>query len=154
MAIVSIALVLAGHAGAQNDSWYVKVCEHPAGAGTCVNLNVTPDGNDGIPANEFRQYKLQDKITYVSYRLPDSAAVALFTGRFWKNADGDIANFFNDHNPIKDFIKGTTGIRIGEFGKSPLVLRGTGRDEVIDLAQFDGGKYNDKIRSAKIYKID
>lgn len=134
--------------------YYAKVYQHINSDGISLDLNVAADGRSGIPADEFKKYHLQDEISEIHYKLPVGAALILFTGRFFKNTDGDIANWWDEQSAFRDYIKNETGKVLGTFGHSPLCLKGTDADEIVQLNVVANGQYNDRVRSAKIITID
>lgn len=134
--------------------FYAKVFQHINSEGISLDLNVAADGRSGIPADQFSTYNLQDEISEIHYKLPIGTALVLYTGRFFKNVDGDIAVWWDDQPALRDFIRNEGGPVIGTFGHSPLCLKGTNSDEVVRLNEVAGGEYNDRIRSSKLISID
>jgi len=151
-------------------AWYVTCWENVNRTGENVKVNVEADGRGGIAADEFEKNGLQDKITLIDYCLPENGALVLYTGRFFKDTDGDLKVWFNEQtDDVKKLVQAavTAGVTWlvpdagpivagllpkGKFGKDPLILRGTGQPTTVNLAapSIAGGSYNDKVRSAKI----
>jgi hypothetical protein len=145
-----LSWVLVCQLGMSQDSpWYVRFFQDPNSAGLSTKFDVSPAGT-AIPIDEFRKYNLEggNGISEIRYKLPQGVALVCFTRRFLKSADGDISNFINN-NKILRYATGHVGVR---FGRDVLVLDGTGKDEVAQLWVIQGGKYDNKIRSAMLQK--
>jgi hypothetical protein len=131
----------------ENSPWYVKFYQDPNAGGAWTKLDVNPDGS-AIPIDQFEKYGLQDEISEIRYKLPTGVLLECFTGRFFKTTDGDIANFINNSQFLKD-LAGKAGV---QFGEGVLTLAGDGTDKVLKLWEIAGGRYDNRIRSAKLVK--
>jgi hypothetical protein len=109
--------------------------EQPNAGGLWTKFDVTPDGTSAIPIDEFSKYHLQDQISEIRYTLPHGVFVVCFTGRFFKETDGDINNFIKKHAPqiVKDYAG-----QVIDLGQGVLALQGTGQEQVVDLATIEG----------------
>jgi hypothetical protein len=125
--------------------WRVRFYQDANATGYFTKFDVSPDGASAVPIDQFEKYSLQDAIKSIRYTLPRGVFVVCFAGRFFKNVDGDIANFINNNQILKE-VAGQVGIRMSN---DVLALEGTGGEKVIDLNAIG---WANRIRSAKLVK--
>jgi hypothetical protein len=125
--------------------WRVRFYRDANATGYFTKFDVSPDGASAVPIDQFEKYGLQDAIKSIRYKLPPGVFVVCFAGRFFKNVDGDIANFINNSQILKE-VAGQVGIRMSN---DVLALEGTGGEKVVDL---DAIGWANRTRSAKLVK--
>jgi hypothetical protein len=136
-------------------------------------LDVSSDGTSAIPIEQFEKYRLKDEISEIRYTLPPGVFLVCFTGTFLNIADGEVAKFiyhnlilnnltrragiklgrgilaFEGHNPIVKELAGRAGIKLG---RGILAFEGNGSEQVAKLWEIDGGRFDNRIRSAQLVK--
>lgn len=140
--------------------WYVTFYEHSDRKGKTVSM-ISKTGYSVTPINEFEQFHLQDKISYIEYRLPKGAKLICYSGRFWgrnkwfemlRQADGVMVGV--SYGPSsKGSMQGRvrpSASRKGARAPSQLEFDGTGRVERIEITKLSK-LWNDRIRSAKLF---
>jgi hypothetical protein len=153
--------------------WKVRFYQDPDAGGLWTKLDVSSDGASASAIDEFEKYHLKDEISEIRYTLPPGVFLVCFTGTFLNIADGEVAKFIY-HNLILNNLARRAGIKLGngvlaleghnptlkelarragiKLGSGVLALEGNGSEQVARLWEIDGGRFDNRIRSAQLVK--